>query len=251
MQEVLSIGDQSFAAADILPLLVRYQMLPQLSREIIIDQAIADIELAPEAIEAARTQFLTQNKLTNDSEIQTWLDQQGMTRTHLEALMVRPAKLEAFKQETWGKQLGSYFLKQKQHLDQVIYSLIRTHDLAIAQELYFRIQEGESEFTDLAKQFSEGRESQTGGLIGPVELNTPHPKLAQLLRTSQPGQVFPPVQLGEWFIIVRLEKLISAQLDENTEKRLLNDLFGRWLKQQLQQVSVQLPDAQEVSAVSS
>lgn len=249
MQDVLKIGTESYTEADILPLLVSYQMLPQLSREIIIDQAIADIELPDEACEAARAQFLEKNKLANESEVQTWLDQNGMTKAQLEALILRPAKLEIFKQETWGKQLGSYFLKQKQHLDQVIYSLIRTRDLAIAQELYFRVQEGESEFTDLAKEYSEGREAQTGGLIGPVELNTPHPKLAQLLRTSQPGQVFPPVQLGEWFIIVRLEKLISAQLDEATEKRLLNDLFGRWLKQQLQQVSVQLPDP-HVPAVS-
>jgi parvulin-like peptidyl-prolyl isomerase len=117
----------------------------------------------------------------------------------------------------------------------VIYSLIRTQEPGIAQELYFRIQEGEQSFADLAREYSQGSEAQTGGLIGPVELSVPHPVLAQMLRLSQPGQLCPPTRLGEWFLIVRLEKFIPAQLDASMRQRLLNECFNTWLSEQLNQ----------------
>jgi parvulin-like peptidyl-prolyl isomerase len=113
--------------------------------------------------------------------------------------------------------------------------LIRTQEAGIAQELYFRIQEGEYEFSDIARQYSQGSEAQTGGLIGPVELNVPHPQVSSILANSQPGQLSLPTKVGEWWIIVRLEKYLSAQLDSATRQRLLNDLFQGWLKTQLEQ----------------
>ena len=113
----------------------------------------------------------------------------------------------------------------------------RTTEAGIAQELYFRIQEGEATFAELAQQYSQGSEAQTGGLIGPVELNAPHPKIAQMLTASKPGQLHPPLLIGEWWILLRLEKYQSAQLDEPTRHRLLADLFQKWLAEQMAQVS--------------
>ncbi len=155
----------------------------------------------------------------------------------LEALATRGLRIEKFKQATWGHKLESYFLSCKSQLDKVIYSLIRTKDMGVAQELYFRIQAGEQSFAELAREYSQGPESQTGGLIGPVELSTPHPTLAKMLRVSQPGQLWPPMHLGEWVAIARLEKFIPAQLDEPMRQRLLNELFADWLQEQLNQLS--------------
>jgi parvulin-like peptidyl-prolyl isomerase len=244
MKSVLQVGDQSFSAIEVLQRLASYHMLPQLAREIIIDQAIADVVCTDEEQEQSRQHFFGQHQLTSEADLQAWLKQNEVTPEQLQTLILRPAKLETFKRQMWGAQLGNHFLKQKQHLDQAIYYLIRNKNIAVSQELYFRIEEGESTFEDLARQYSEGPEAQTGGLIGPRELSQAHPKLAQLLRTSQPGQVFPPIKLGEWFLIVRLEKLIPAQLDSATEQRLLNDLFSQWLQQQLQRVSLQIPPSE-------
>jgi hypothetical protein len=41
------------------------------------------------------------------------------------------------------------------------------------------------------------------------------------------------VRIGEWSIIVRLEKLISAQLDEQTRQKLINELFSKWLEEEV------------------
>ncbi len=171
-----------------------------------------------------------------------------MTPEQLDKLSVRDLKIEKFKQLTWADQLDPYFVKCKGKLDRVVYSLIRTKDAGIAQELYFRIQEGENSLVELAREYSEGSEAQTGGLIGPVELNVPHPKISQILSASRPGQLSPPTKVGDWWIILRLEKYMSAQLDEMTKQRLLNELFQGWLMAQIQQ-TVSFAPAKEVAEV--
>ena len=204
---------QTITTPELISLLEGYQMLPQLYRELLIDQAIASIECTPEEIEQAKQE-----------------DPQKTT-----ALATRKLRLEKFKQATWGHKLESYFLTQKAQLDRVTYSLIRIRDMALAQELYFRIKAKEQSFAEIARQYSQGPEAQTGGLIGPAPLTQPHPQLVAKLRASQPGQLLPPSRLGEWIVIVRLEQIVHAQLDDSTRKKLLNHLFQEWLQASLEQ----------------
>jgi parvulin-like peptidyl-prolyl isomerase len=75
-------------------------------------------------------------------------------------------------------------------------------------------------------------------LIGPVELSVPHPTLAQILTLSQPGQISPPTRVGEWLVLVRLERFIPAQMDESMRRRLLTECFNSWLQNQLGQLEL-------------
>lgn len=235
MTEAIQVGNQTVGAEEIIPLLAGYQMLPQLLHEIIIDQATASISCTDEEQASARQQFYQKHQLTSEANHQAWLVRYGMTPEQLEALAIRELRIEKFKQATWGPKLEAYFLNYKSKLDKVVYSLIRVKNAEIAQELYFRIQAQEQSFGELARQYSQGPESQTNGLLGPVELGTPHPTLAQLLSISQPGQLWPPTRLDEWLVIVRMEKRIPAQLDDLMRQQLLNRLFESWLQEQLNQ----------------
>nr|WP_230968232.1 peptidylprolyl isomerase [Nostoc sp. WHI] len=125
----------------------------------------------------------------------------------------------------------------KRHFDKVIYSLIRIENRGTANELFFRITEGEQSFAELAREYSQGPEADTSGIIGPVELGTITPNFAQLLCTSQVGIVQAPVPFGDSWVIVRVEKFISAQLDDFMRQRLLQENFETWFKQQLNQLS--------------
>jgi parvulin-like peptidyl-prolyl isomerase len=239
MTSVLQIGHSTFTAEEIIPLLVGYQIVPQLICENIIDQAIAPIQCTPQETAQAGQEFYQRWGLTYEDRRQAWRSQYGLSQEQLERMVTRKLRVEKFKQATWGQKLDSYFLKRKGQLDRVIYSLIRTKDKGIANELYFRINEGEQSFAQLARAYSEGPEAETGGLMGPVELGTLHPTLAQLLHNSPVGQVQPPVPLGEWQVIRRVEKLIPAQLDDFMRQRLLQENFEAWFKEQLNQLSQQ------------
>ena len=161
----------------------------------------------------------------------------------LEKMLLKKLKLDKFKEAKWGSQVESYFTKRKVQLDRVVYSLIRTNKAEIAQELYFRIQEKENSFRELAMEYSLGSESQTGGLIGPVEINAPHPKIAQLLSTMKPGQIVPPTRVVEWIVIIRLENYLSAELDEPMKQRMLESMFREWLNEEISQKVSFLPSA--------
>jgi parvulin-like peptidyl-prolyl isomerase len=238
MAVVLQVGNREITAEEVFPLLAGYQMLPQLLQEILIDQAIAPIECSVEEEAAAEEQFYARNEISSEESKQAWLTKYGMTANQLKHLTTRELRLDKFKQLTWGPKVESYFLGRKGQLDKVIYSLIRVQDLGLAQEIYFRILEAEQSFAELARTYSQGPEAQTDGLIGPVELSVPHPVLAQMLTISQPGQLMPPTRVGEWLVMVRLEKFIPAQMDESMRRRLLNELFNTWLQEQLSKQSL-------------
>ena len=229
MSVVLEVDNQVYTAEDLVPLLTQYQMLPKLAQEIFIDKVIAGVECTEEENTATYNQFCQQNKLASDEEVEGWLNKQGMNREQLQNLITKRLRLDRYKEMTWGDRVDAHFIKRKSQLDRVVYSLIRVEKPEVAQELYFRIKDDENTFSALAMEYSQGTEAQTGGLIGPVEINAPHPKIAQILATCQPGQLIPPTRVGEWIVIVRLENYLSAKLDEPMRQRMLDELFREWL----------------------
>jgi len=243
MKKLLKVGDQEIGEEDLSSLLVQYQMLPNLAQNILIDQVIAEQECTEEEKQQEINKFYQQNKLTEE-ELPEWLEKNHITKEQWEKLVLRKLKLDKFKKAHWGNKLESYFLKRKIQLDRVVYSLFRTDDGGAAQEFYFRLQEGEITFKELAQKYSKGSEAETGGILGPVEVTVPHPRIAHLLRTSKPGEILPPTPIENWWVIVRLENFLAAELDEQMEQRLLNEQFQMWLKEQIQEKVTLFPQAE-------
>jgi parvulin-like peptidyl-prolyl isomerase len=235
------LGDRPLEASELLALLTQYQMLPQFLKERLIDQATQDIVLTAEEEALALEQFFAQQKVKDEAQREAWLKYHRMSLEQLAAQARRRIKLEKFKQLTWNGSIEADFLKLKPQMDRFICSIIRTRNIELAQELYFRLKEGEQTFASLAPEYSEGPEGQTSGLVGPVSASGLHPKLVQILSNSRPGQLWPPQRLEEWCIIVRLEQYLPAQLDEAVRQQLLQRRFQEWLEQQLQKIQLSIP----------
>lgn len=232
---VLQIGQERLDASALMAKLEQYQLMPKLVQETIVDRAIAPISCDPSA---ALQSFCARHGLFSQEQQQAWCQQQKQTPEQMTLVAVREHQLSQFQEDTWGKQIESYFLQRKSQLDQVRYALIRTKDASLAQEIYFRLNDDGESFASLASQYSEGQEAKTGGLIGPVELSVPHPTLARMLMVSQPGQLWPPTPIGEWLVIARLEQFVPAQFDAAMRQRLLAEKFQQWLQQQIEQTPV-------------
>ncbi|MEO1591650.1 MAG: peptidylprolyl isomerase [Cyanobacteria bacterium J06632_22] len=244
MAAILRIGQVQLDPSALLGKLQQHDLLPRLVQAVIIDEAISGVDCTPEQ---ACQQYYAERQLLTPEQQQAWRQQQGVAAEQIQQVALREVKLAQFKEQTWGGQVESHFLQRKTQLDRVLYSLIRTKDASLAQELYFRLKDDEASFAELAKDYSEGQEAQTGGLIGPVELSVPHPSLGRLLSVSQPGQLWAPTPIGEWYVIARLEKFIPIQFDQATRSRMLDELYKRWLQQQIQQADVQLLDSTPVA----
>lgn len=233
MTNTIQIKEHTVTAAEIIPLLDNYQMLPQFLRRFTLDCAIAHIEYTPAEYETAYEAFIRQYRLDSSAKREAWLNNVGITHEQLQNKLIGKVKLDKFKQERWGHQLESYFLDRKLALETAVFSLIRVKSEGMAHELYHRLCEGENTFAELAKAYSLGPEANNDGVVGVVKLIDLHPILAQMLHRSQPGQLLPPKQIEDSWVIVRLEKYLPARLDKAMREKLLNELCDRWLDKEV------------------
>jgi parvulin-like peptidyl-prolyl isomerase len=230
--------NNTMSGAEAIELLKKHSLLPQLQRELIIDAALAKVACSPEEIFSAYKAFYHKYQINSDEDRAQWLKRNKFTLDQFESLVLRTIKLDKFKQITFLNKIDSYFLQRKAQLDRATYSLLRVKDRHLAQELFFRIQAGEAAFAELVRQYSGGQEAEVGGLVGPHDMTVPHPALAKRLLSLKPGQLAPPVQIADWFVIVRLEKYLPAQLDQNMRSQLTNELYEQWLQTQVNQLLV-------------
>jgi hypothetical protein len=68
-----------------------------------------------------------------------------------------------------------------------------------------------------------------------VELQSIHPVMAKILSSVQPQQLVTPTPIGDWIVLIRLEKLMLAKFDNPMRQRLLNERFYIWLQSQMQE----------------
>lgn len=248
MSTVLQIGDTSLTSEQLFPLISKYRLIPQLAKEIYIESVIKDYEVAEAEYLEGCKRFYHQQRFTTEQELNLWLQQQRLGREDLENLIKRELRLHKFKTAKWENQVESHFCQRKSQIDRVVFSMIRVKEIDIAEEIYFRLVAREADFAELAPLYSIGIEAKTKGISGPVELGKLDPALANVLITSQPGEVTPPTQIGGCWVIVQLETILPAQLNDEMRQYLTEELFNQWVYEEVQkllstsQITPPLPD---------
>jgi parvulin-like peptidyl-prolyl isomerase len=238
----LQIGNISLTAQQLLPLVSKYRLVPQLAKEMIIEAAVKDCEVSETEHAEARQRLCQQQQLSNDQDLEIWLQQQQLSHEDLTDLINRELQLQKFKTTKWETQVESYFCQRKSQIDRVVFSMIRVKEIDVAEEIYFRLVAEESSFVEQAPLHSGGIEAKTKGISGPVELGKLDPILANALITLQPLEVLPPLQIGEWWVVLQLETIIPAQLDDEMRQYLTEELFNQWIYEEVQKLLTLPPD---------
>lgn len=230
----LQLGQRILHLEELPALLERTQLLTPLFRRLLLEQCLVGVEVSPEEQMAFQQRFLSRQGIDEPQQLQAWLTERGLSEEQASRNILETLQLERFKEQRFGADVSQVFLATKQRRDRVVYSLLRVKEEAAAQELHLRLEEEDATFTELAGEHSQGSERDTGGLIGPVALGRLHPQLAELMRISQPGQLWPPMELEGWWLVVRLDKSLPAQLDRVMEQQIRDELFEQWLQAQLE-----------------
>jgi len=213
--------------------LARHQLLLPLLRQRLIAAAVAEVRLsAAERAEALKA-WVSHHGITSQEALENHCRQHGLREADLLWQAELPRRIFRHAEEHFSHRAEHRFLARKNQLDQVIYSLLRVEDGALARELYLRIAEGEADFAELASRYARGPERSTRGVVGPVPLLQAHPRLAELLRTSRVGQLQPPLAIEQWWLVVRLERLHTASFDEEMRHRMTRELFDEWVDDEL------------------
>jgi len=222
----------SLLTPDLVALLERHGLLQQLAARLVVAEAVDGIALSGDEQEQVRLGLCQQLGLKDPNQLEGALNDKGLTIADTFWNAELPLRLQKFAETDFLHKAEARFLDRKTQLDQVVYSLLRVQDPFLAKELYLRIAEGEANFADLAAAYAEGPEKTTNGVIGPVPLTNAHPTLAEVLRTSQPGDLHEPIQIENWFLVVRLESYKPASLDEATKGLMANELLQNWANEE-------------------
>ncbi len=199
-------------------------------KELIKDSITEKIELNKEDEEYINHKYYNSNQIKKIDEKEKYKRNNLTLEAQYKKSLTRELKWEKWCMDNFRNRIEEYFLDKKPFLDKYTYSIIRVKNEGLSQELYLRIKEKESDFYKIAKEYSEGVEQQTGGLIGPVNLNNPHPIISNLLKVSQNNQLWPPKKINKWWVIIRLEEKIIATLDSNIRTALSLELGEDYIK---------------------
>ncbi len=213
-------------------LLHENNLLKPLIRSELIRNILSKINIDNEVKEKIIADFISGLNIPNDGNLDQWLKENGLDKTKMEELALSKIRLKAYCKSNFEHQAEARFLERKQALDIAVYSIIRVQDFFLAREIFFRIQDNEATFGDMAAKHSEGIENKTRGIIGPSSLDKAHPKISELVRQSKIGELHSPIQIDKFFIVFRLEYFEAAKLDNFMKEKMSEELLNNWIEKE-------------------
>lgn len=213
--------------------LKRWGIEGAINRELILDKLIEN-EATPELSEDEIIQsFLKNQGIYTQEELAKWMRKENMEKTSLLIRAARHSKWLKICEKKYKNQAATRFLKDKAKLDQVSYSMIWIEDEALANEVFVRIKEGECSADEAILMSTNPPQGLKIGRVGPVELRKLPDALAELLRVSQPKQVWPPIKIESGWAIIKNEKLWPAVFNKEEKCRILLDIGEQWISEEI------------------
>ena len=234
---------QDASSLELIALLFRFDLVEPFLRQL-KERAVVfehnNLSDPDQVAESAMQKYCSKHGLNNKQEQQQWCLQHGMSQADLLSEAIHDWRRTELREQS-SSNIESLYLRYKDNLDRVLYSLIRVDNAGLCRELFYAIEAGEISFGEAARLHSRGPEAKTQGIVGPVDLTTPHPEIAGRLRTAQAGQLIGPFEAAEWHTLLRLEYRFDSVYDAHTQNFLEEMNFKSRicgdLKTELQQLS--------------
>ena len=246
----IDINNWTININDVPPLLDRYNLLPSFIRSLVESRFTSDIKPTKEEQLEYYNQFLKNQSLNTQEELDKWLKNKALDEKRISIILFDQLKVEKLKNKMFTGKIDQVFLKEKESLDRVTYSLIRLKTQNEAEELYLQLSDDDASFAELASRYSSGIEKNLNGLIGPIPLGDTNPAIAERLKISKPGQLWPPFSSSGWWLIIRLEKNLPAVLDDKMREKIKNMMYEEWINNQIFPLINQLRNTNNKSEVT-
>ena len=205
-------------------------------REVARDRLIGKTpKLLEEEKQAALRVYLRHLGISSERELSRWMESEFLEKEQLHKRSERFFIWLKTCEKRFRNQALSLFLKRKAKLDRVVYSLHWVNEEALAHELFIRLKEQECSFEQLFCSLPDDRdEGLPSGKHGPVALEMLPEALANILRVSSPGQVWPPREAEGGWVILQLEELQPAVFNQDLRQQFALELGDLWLKESIE-----------------
>lgn len=204
-------------------------------RQIILDRA-RELEIVPTAdeIQLAADKLRISNQLETPEATLDWLETNFLSITDLEQIVTHQLITEQLAHHLFADRVEPYFHQNPlAYLSATISEVILT-DKYLAMELFYALEEGDLNFTDVARQYITDPElNRRGGYLGTVNRTHLRPEISAAVFAAKPPHLIEPVATAMGTHLIYVEAIVQPQLDCQLYQRILMQMFDRWLSQQL------------------
>jgi parvulin-like peptidyl-prolyl isomerase len=215
-------------------LLTKSNLVRPLIKSFIINNLIEDINLTNSEVNEECSKFYESKGIIDSINLNKYLAHYGITEEDLKHQILLPLKILKFSKEFFQKKVDTHFLKRKESLDMYTYNILRLDNFDLAYELYFQLQDKESDFNNLSFQYSIDSNIFPNGIAGPRSLDGLHPKIVEVLKSASPGILIEPFAVERWWLIIKIIEKNQASLDFQNSNLMFQELFDKYVEEKTQ-----------------
>ena len=230
LDEIFSISDSN------LELLRKQTFLKPLIKTMIRDKLIEKINLDEGLNTKLSEEFFKSRNIQKSENQEAFMKNNLIDNEDLKRLSTIKYKSNQISLNLFGNKSEEVFNKKKEDLDQYRYSIIQVKDPDLAQELYLKLESKENGFSELEAEHSIILDKNKKGFNDAVPLMRIHPLIRKILKSSEIGIINEPVNLGEFWVIIRLDEIIQAEFNEKMKETLSKELFEIFLERLTQEI---------------
>ena len=210
------------------------------TRKVVMDAAAeAGIKVEAEELQQAADNIRLISKLKTADETWEWLNKNCLSLDDFEEMVYTNVISGKLAQHLFVDKIEPWFVEhQLDYAGAVIYEVV-LDDEDLAMELFYTLQEGEMSFFEIAQQYIQDTElRRRGGYRGVVRRGEMKAEISAVVFAAKPPQVLKPIVGAKGVYLIWVEEVIQPQLNEKLRYQIISDLFGGWVKEQVEEVEV-------------
>lgn len=198
----------------------------------------AGIEPSTVELQQAADQFRLVNRLESAEATNKWLQENHLSVDDFEEIVTQDLLTSKLAQYLFANQVEQFFYQNLLDYSAATFYEIILEDRDLAMELFYSLQEGDLSFADVAQQYiSDPEFSRRGGYVGTVGRKQLRPEISAAIFAAKPPEIIKPIITSVGVHLIQVAEIIEPKLDERLHQKILADLFDRWLKEKVGELS--------------
>jgi parvulin-like peptidyl-prolyl isomerase len=206
------------------------------------------LRLSDADVQAAGEQQRLQLRLERATDTLAWLADQQITPQDWEQGIRAQLLREQLAAKLFAQEAERRFAENRLSYDRVVLYQIVVSQPELAQELFYRIDSGESSFFDVAYEFDQDPDRrQRSGFEGVIQRWQLQGAIATQVFNAREGELKGPISTNAGYHILWIRQFLPAELTEALRQEIIQALFQDWLQAEL---TYRLYNAIEPAAIS-
>lgn len=197
------------------------------------------IKIEVEELQKAADNLRLANQLIKAEETWEWLNKHYLSLDDFEEIAQTNLISTKLANHLFADKIEPFFYAhQLDYMAAVTYEII-LDDEDLALELFYALQEGETSFQEIARQYIQNPEIRRGGGYQGIRKRSDfRPEIAAAVFAANPPQVIKPITTSKGVHLILVEEIIKPELNQQMRINILSNLFSNWLKEQLTELEV-------------